>query len=230
MDDFYILHSFDFFGTFVFAISGALIAYEQRRGGFRAAFYAALTALGGGTMRDLLLAHKPVFWVRSPAYLWIAIAGGLLTFVLAQFARLQREKLWFAEILSLGIFSIVGTQIAISIMPSTSWLDWLIPPLMGLLTAVGGGMVRDVIDGEIPFVMQHPDYAFASFTSGSLYRLLMTAHIPAIYAISGAIAIAFLFISSPLRNLVLIRKPVRQMRGRTMSYKSTGYKTKYRSF
>ena len=76
----YMLHGFDLFGTVVFAMGGALVASKERDNWLVAIVYAVLTALGGGTVRDLLLGQHPVFWIRSPLYLVLAIAVGLATF------------------------------------------------------------------------------------------------------------------------------------------------------
>lgn len=202
-----LLYTLDLFGTIVFAASGALIAREQRRNGCYAVLYAVLTAVGGGTLRDILLA-EPVFWVRSPLYLWLAATVGLLIYTLSTTVRIRRQHLWVADTLSLAIFSIVGTQVLVAspAFTPTSLAHWILPPLMGLLTGVGGGLVRDIIVGEPPMVMQGYSLALASLMSGSLYVLLTGAHVPSLYVMGIAIAAAFLCLPIPA-HLIVKRLP-----------------------
>ena len=202
-----VLHTLDLFGTVVFAASGALIAHEQRRNGFLAVFYAALTALGGGSIRDIVLRRHPVFWVRSPAYLWLSGAVGLLTFGLAKVTPLHRKQLWFADTISLAVFTIVGAQVVMSspALAPVTLFHWGIPLLMGLMTGVGGGVMRDVLGGRTPYVIKHPSYPLASLIGASVYCLLVRVQAPAICAIGGAIATVILILSTPAQGIVKLR-------------------------
>lgn len=192
-----LLHTLDFLGTIVFAASGALLAAEQNRNGFSVLLYSVFTALGGGTIRDLLLAHDSVFWVRSPAYLWLASTTSILTLLLVKVTRIRRYQLQIADDLSLAIFTLVGAHLTIQSSPfvTTSWLHWIIPPLMGLLTSVGGGMMRDVLGGQTPLLMKRPSDAVTALIGGSFYSLLISIQ-PSIqhsgpWAIIGSLTLTF---------------------------------------
>ncbi|MEL7352843.1 MAG: TRIC cation channel family protein [Cyanobacteria bacterium P01_A01_bin.116] len=198
----HLIYTLDVLGTIIFAASGALIAYEQQQNGLSAVLYAVLTALGGGTIRDMLLSQQPVFWIQSPAYLFLASAVGLLTFMLATTPPLRLSSLWLADAASLAAFSIVGTQVMLrspAFVP-LSFLHWIMPPLMGMITSVGGGFTRDIISQSIsprvPFVMKHPHYALCALITGSIYCLLsiLLAIVQAsdTYAILGAMTISLL--------------------------------------
>ena len=198
-----LLHSFDLFGTIVFASIGALVAYEQQRNSLSALLYAALTALGGGTIRDVLLGQQPVFWMRSPLYLHLALTSGLLTFVLAHHTTLKKEHFWLADGISLAIFTVVGIQstpVALSTALFLKPLSCVLPLLLGLITGVAGGLMRDVIAHKTPCVLQTPSFAIASLTGGSLYLFLIGLQLPEIIAVLGAIAAVLLVLTLSNRS------------------------------
>lgn len=171
----YLLHSFDLFGTAVFAMGGALVASKERNNWFVAVVYAVLTALGGGTVRDLLLGQHPVFWMRSPLYLILAIAVGLATFYTSKIIRLRQQHCWLADIISLAIFTVVGAQVTLNSASHISLstpMYLTLPPLMGLLTGTGGGIIRDLLGSRSPHFIQDPHPALNSLIGGSLYSLL----------------------------------------------------------
>lgn len=183
------LYTLDLFSTAVFAASGALVAREQHRNSLTAVGYAILTAVGGGTLRDILL-RQPIFWTKAPVYFLLAMSVGLFIFVFSAFARLRRRQLWLVDGIGLATFTIIGTQhvlqlpIAVALSPLMRWL----PPTMGLMTGVGGGIVRDLLSQQMPYVMKHPGYAVASFTGGSVYYVLTSLQVSKFVAIGGAIA------------------------------------------
>ncbi|NEQ50680.1 MAG: hypothetical protein F6K11_11185 [Leptolyngbya sp. SIO3F4] len=185
----HLLYTLDLFGTIVFASSGALIAREQKRSWVVALFYALLTAVGGGTMRDILLEKSSIFWLRNPGYIGLAATVGLLTFLLAGMTPLRREQFWLADIVSLAIFTVIGAQVAVesSIFGPTTSSYWLMPPLMGLLTSVGGGIVRDLSGARIPYVVQDPCYSLSSLAGGSVYMMLIGVQVASSLAIGGTI-------------------------------------------
>lgn len=201
-----MLYTLDLFSTIVFAMTGALIAREQRRNGFSAVLFALLTAVGGGTIRDILLGQQPVFWIRMPVYLGLASIVGLLTFGLVVWMPLYREQLWWADAISVAVFTVVGTQVALqtSAFVPTSYLSWCIPPLMGLITGFGGGLVRDLVADQMPGVMKDPSDAMISLGSGGLYMLLNRFHI------LGAGSIVVVVASSMIvfRHLLTVKRRV----------------------
>jgi len=197
---YHLLHSFDLLGTIVFASMGALMAYDQRLNGLTALLYAGLTALGGGTLRDILLGQQPVFWMRSPTYLFLSLIAGATTFILAHYIRLRREYFYVADALSLAVFTIVGIQVTLTAFDTpvadlfSRPLIFVLPMLMGLMTGVAGGLIRDVIAAQPPYVLQQPVCAIASLISGSIYLAFARSQIPEVTAIMSAIAAAILIL------------------------------------
>jgi len=162
--------------------------------------YAGLTALGGGTLRDLLLA-RTIFWVRSPTYLFITLFASSLTLLLSLTVITSpsafQKHLWLPDIISLAIFTVVGTQVAMQQTLSTAYgtcqsaglpLSWLFPSLIGVLTGLGGGFLRDLLRRHKPFAIQHLRYPLASLAGGSVYQLSQQLPIPNAFAVGLTVA------------------------------------------
>ncbi|MGD8429700.1 MAG: trimeric intracellular cation channel family protein [Ectothiorhodospiraceae bacterium] len=161
------IHALDLFGVAVFAISGALAAGQKRLDLFGVVVLAVVTAVGGGSIRDLLLGATPVFWVQGPEYVIIAGVCGLGTVAYAAIARLPSGALPVADAVGLGAFTVLGTQktLAMGFPP-------LIAVVMGVLTGVAGGMIRDLLSGEIPLILRREIYATAALSGAVVIVLL----------------------------------------------------------
>ncbi len=160
-----LLYWIDLFGVFVFGLSGALAA--DRRGMDLFGFLAIglLPAIGGGTVRDIVL-DAPVFWVQDPIYLWLILAAALLTFVAAPYIhRVERALLW-ADAVGLSAFCVAGAAKAYNLTQSPT-----IAVAMGVVTAVLGGIIRDVVCNEIPLVLRQDIYATAAFAGALVFVL-----------------------------------------------------------
>ena len=159
-----ILYVLDLFGTAVFAVSGALAAGRRRMDLFGALVIAAVTAVGGGTVRDLLLDRHPVFWMEDLRYLAVIAGAGGLTFAYTSVFRPPRQSLEVADAFGLAVFAVVGARVT---------LDVGAPPvivvLMSATTATVGGMVRDVLCDETPLILRKEIYATAALAGGALY-------------------------------------------------------------
>jgi uncharacterized membrane protein YeiH len=178
-----VLYVLDLFGTAVFAVSGALAAGRRRLDLFGALVIAAVTAVGGGTVRDLLLDRHPVFWIADLSYLGVIAGAGGLTFVYTSFFRPPRQLLEVADAFGLAVFSVVGARVAI---------DMGAPPaivvIMSATTATVGGMVRDVLCDETPLILRREIYATAALVGGGLYLGLRTASVAG--PVASAVTIA----------------------------------------
>lgn len=157
----------DLFGTAVFAFSGVLMAGRLRMDGFGVIVLAAVTAIGGGTIRDLIIGADSVFWITDSLYLWVI----LVTALLGQYiAKLPRRLPWYilplADAFGLAIFTIIGTEKALS-----HGTSGMVAVVMGVITGVAGGMIRDVLAREVPMVLQREIYATACILGGVLYTL-----------------------------------------------------------
>ncbi len=168
-----MLYFLDLFGVAVFAVTGALAAGEKRMDLFGVVVLALATALGGGTLRDVILGAYPLFWISNPTYIFVGTAVAVLTFVMARSVRPPAKALKFADAFGLAVFTVIGTGKAISLGVPGS-----IAVIMGVMTGVAGGIIRDMLSGEIPLVLKAEIYATASLC-GALTFAILTRHFPA---------------------------------------------------
>ncbi|WP_187261945.1 trimeric intracellular cation channel family protein [Pontibacter beigongshangensis] len=161
---------FEFLGTFVFAMSGALAVGEkgQEHDWFGASFIGFVTAIGGGSLRDVLLGSYPLVWVQDVRLLYIILAGivsaGLFYPVVV---KLKRTFQLF-DTLGIALFTIVGTEKAISLGFSAE-----VAVIMGMFSAVMGGVLRDMLTNEIPVLFRKEIYASACMMGAIIYLVLM---------------------------------------------------------
>jgi len=160
----------DLFGVAVFAITGSLAAGKKRMDFFGVVVLATVTALGGGTLRDLVLGSGPVFWVSAPVYLLVAVATAIVTFFLVRFFGLSLKLLSVADAFGLAVFTVLGTQKALDMGISPG-----IAVVMGVMTGVVGGMIRDVLSGEIPLILRREIYATASLCGAVTFCVVSVA-------------------------------------------------------
>lgn len=162
------------FAVAVCAISGVLAAEGRRMDLFGVLVLALVTAVGGGTIRDLCLGAEPVFWVQDPSYVTTALVVALITFVAARFVDMPHRVLLVADAFGLALFGIVGTEKAL-----TMGAPGLVAIMMGVITGVAGGILRDVLRREVPWVFNREVdlYATAVFF-GALTLLLLKQWLP----------------------------------------------------
>lgn len=159
-------------GVFVFAVSGGLLAARKNLDIFGFVVLAFMPACAGGTLRDLLL-DVPVFWLSEPINLWLTLAAAIVCFVGHRWlGRVMPVLVWF-DAVGLSVFAALGTA---------KTLDLGFPPIiavfMGVVTAVAGGLVRDVIANEVPLVLEREVYALAAVV-GSVAVVLSIGIAPA---------------------------------------------------
>ena len=171
-DAFYLL---DYFGLAVFAISGALLAAERCQTLVTFLFFAVVTEVGGGIMRDLLIG-APVFWVHKNLTLAICLAAGLAVWLTARQRWNERGLLWF-DVLGLAAYSAYGASkaLAYGVAPIPAFV-------MGVLTACAGGIIRDVLAGEPSILMRPEIYVTAAALSSALFVTLTVAGLAALPA------------------------------------------------
>jgi uncharacterized membrane protein YeiH len=165
---------FDLLGVGVFAVSGALAAVRKRLDLLGVVVIAMVTAIGGGTTRDLLL-DRAVFWTTQPRYLYVILASALLTVIWTRRFRSPGRALAIADALGLALFGISGAQIAERV-----GLAGIICVIMGTITGVAGGMIRDVLTTEIPMVIRR----------GQIYATAAIAGIVAYLLLKGSVGLA----------------------------------------
>lgn len=187
INDVSYLYVLDLLGTFVFAISGLLTAAEKRFDLFGAAVISLVTALGGGTIRDVLIGCHPVGWMTDLNYLYAVLAGIALAWLFKKHIERLRRTLFLFDTIGIGIFTIVGLQktLGFDVAP-------VIAVIMGTTSAVFGGVVRDILTGEIPLIFRKEIYATACLLGGLLYLFLSSFPGSAEWAVS--ITIGFIII------------------------------------
>jgi uncharacterized membrane protein YeiH len=151
-------------GSLAFGLSGLLEAARKKFDIVGMVMVAALAAFGGGTLRDILLDRRPLFWVQNEIAIWVTLIGCvlILTFVRRAHLELTERAMQWPDALGLGVFAAGGTQIALN-----SGAPMLIAAVMGVITAVFGGVLRDVVVNEIPRAFNdHQPYAVLAFAGG----------------------------------------------------------------
>ena len=195
------LRVLEMLGVAVFAISGALAAGRKSLDLLGVVVIAVVTAVGGGTLRDLLLDRHPIFWIADPLYVIVITFAALATVVWTRRLRPPVNTLVIADALGLALFSISGAQIA-----QQAGLSPPIVVLLGTMTGTAGGMIRDVLTAEIPMILRPVMelYATAAIAGIALYLALEALGVPrAPAAVAGMVFIAGLRFAAILRNLKL---------------------------
>jgi uncharacterized membrane protein YeiH len=155
-------------GVAVFAISGALAAGRKSLDWLGVAVIAMVTAIGGGTVRDVLLERHPIFWIARPEFLIVCLAATAITLLYVRMRVPPFRALFVADALGLAFFTIGGVQIA-----EQTGLSGLLALLMGVITGVVGGVTRDVLLAEIPLILRRGQlYATSAIVGAALYLLL----------------------------------------------------------
>jgi uncharacterized membrane protein YeiH len=156
----------DWVGTLAFALSGALLGMHKQFDLFGVLFLSFVAAVVGGTARDLLIGAVPPVAITDIHYFLISIAGGLITFWwYPRVATLQRQILLF-DAVGLALFAVIGAQKAIDYD-----INPLMAAIMGMITGIGGGMTRDVLARDVPFVLCGDLYAVAALAAGTTVSL-----------------------------------------------------------
>lgn len=181
-----ILYWLDLLGVAVFAVSGALAAGRAGLDLLGVLVIASFTAIGGGTVRDLLLDRHPIFWVRDPTYLAVIGVTALATVAYVGWFPPPGDTLLVADALGLALFAMSGAQIA-----EGARLSPIIVVLMGTMTGVAGGVFRDVLSARLPLLLQRDIYATAAIAGISLYLLLQSIGLRRSWAfVTGLVAVA----------------------------------------
>jgi uncharacterized membrane protein YeiH len=167
-----ILYLLSLFGVAVFAASGALAAGRKGLDLIGVVVISGVTAIGGGTIRDLLLDRHPIFWIADPLQLLVILGAAGLTLLYVRFRRPPWTALLVADALGLALFAISGAQVA-----EQQGHPGIIVVLMGTITGSAGGVLRDVLLGEVPLLLRNTEvlYATAAIAGVTVYLLAETA-------------------------------------------------------
>jgi uncharacterized membrane protein YeiH len=191
-----VMGGLDWVGTLAFALSGALVGVRKGFDLFGVLFLSFVVAVVGGIARDLLIGAVPPVAVTDIHYFLISVAGGLATFWwFPRVAKLHRQILLF-DAVGLALFAVIGAQKAID-YGINSWMA----AILGMITGIGGGMTRDVLAGDVPFVLRGDLYALAALAAGATVSLGHTLGLaPFAPMLLGAVICVFLRIMALYRG------------------------------
>jgi uncharacterized membrane protein YeiH len=177
---------FDLLGTLAFAISGALAAIGKRFDPFGVFILALVTAVGGGSLRDILIGRQPVIWMTDLSYMLAIILGTLVAFIFHSRMKYLSKSLFLFDAIGLGIFTIVGTEIGLQ-----ADFHPMISISLGTLSAAFGGVIRDTLSNEVPVIFRKEIYATASIAGGLAFVLLQSTGLEqsVIYVLTTAVVI-----------------------------------------
>ena len=178
MDIIYIL---DLIGTAAFAASGAWVGVRKRMDLFGVLVLGVVTAVGGGTLRDLLLGDIPPFSLKNEVYIYIAIAIATVVFINRRRFELFEKPLLYFDAIGLGTFVVIGTTKALDFQ-----MGLLGAVLMGVMTGTAGGVMRDVLANQVPLILRREIYASACIAGGTL--LVVLEHLGAARAVAALLA------------------------------------------
>jgi uncharacterized membrane protein YeiH len=162
----------DMIGTFVFAISGTLAASNQRFDVFGAIVIAFVTAVGGGTLRDVLIGSHPVAWMQDLRYLYVILSAVLCSYFFKRYILKLRKTMFLFDTIGIGLFTILGLQKTLEM-----GLSPIIALMMGTVSAVFGGVIRDILCNLVPLIFRKEVYATACIAGGLLF-LLLSKYLP----------------------------------------------------
>lgn len=170
------------------AASGAIMGMRRRMDVFGVCVVGTVTALGGGSIRDMLLGHYPLGWVAHPEYLFFTVGAALSAAYLVRFMHRVRMAFLLLDALGLVAFAIIGCDVAASVGVHPS-----IVVLMGMVTGICGGLLRDVLCNQVPLVLRRDMYASVALATGTLYVLLQRYGVGHDHATGIALVTGFLF-------------------------------------
>jgi uncharacterized membrane protein YeiH len=161
------IYMFDLLGTFSFAVSGAFSAIKKKMDVFGVLVVALFTAVGGGTVRDLLIGKGPVIWLLDMNYLYVTIFSVFTVFLMRKHLYKYTQPLFLFDSLGIATCTVIGVQKTMALGMSP-----VVAIIMGTVSAVFGGIIRDLLCNEIPLVLQREIYATACMIGGFQYLLL----------------------------------------------------------
>ena len=157
----------DLIGTLAFAISGALVSIDKKMDLFGVFIITFVTALGGGTLRDVMIGRTPVGWMHNIDYIYVIITGFIVTLLFKQLIEKFKIYLFIFDTIGLGVFTLIGLEKGINI-----GLHPIICIALGTMTACFGGVIRDILCAEIPVIFKKEIYATICILGGIVFFIL----------------------------------------------------------
>lgn len=181
-----MLYTIDILGTIAFAISGVLVAINKRMDLFGILIIAFVTAVGGGTLRDIMIGDTPVSWMRDITYTYVILTSAIVAILLRNKIDYLRTSLLLFDTIGIGLYTLVGIEKGINV-----GLHPIICIALGTITASFGGVMRDILCNEIPVIFRKEIYATACILGGIAYFLLSELPIEnnIVFVIAGIVVI-----------------------------------------
>lgn len=181
---FYII---DILGTIAFAISGALVAFNKKMDLFGVLIIGFVAAVGGGTLRDLLIGDTPVSWMKDITYTYVIVVSIFFAIIFRSKINYLRTSLFLFDTIGIGLYTLVGIEKGIN-----AELHPAICIALGTITASFGGVIRDILSNEIPIIFRKEIYATACILGGVTYFVLVQfpIHSNIVYIVAGIVVIA----------------------------------------
>jgi uncharacterized membrane protein YeiH len=186
--EFNLITLIDILGTFSFAVAGAFAAMDKKLDPFGVLIISFATAIGGGTIRDLLLGRLPVAWLSNSTAIWVILTGTLSAMFFSGILKKFDRMLFYFDAMGLGLFTMIGIKTGIDQQLSPG-----ICIMLGTITGCFGGVLRDVLLNNIPLIFHKEIYASASILGGIVYFLLSHTEISVGYAYLISILTVFSF-------------------------------------
>ena len=158
----------DILGTISFAISGALVAMNKRMDPFGVLIIAFVTAVGGGTLRDVMIGIEPVSWMKNMTFVYVIISSAVFAVIFRKRISYLRKSLFLFDTIGIALYTVVGVETGL-----VAGLHPLICIALGTMTACFGGVIRDILCNEIPVIFRKEIYATACILGGLTYFLLL---------------------------------------------------------
>lgn len=182
-----MFHFLDIIGTMAFAMSGALTAMSKKLDPFGVFIIAFVTAVGGGTLRDVLIGRTPVGWMLDLKYVYVIFIGFVLAIIFRKKLDKLRKSLFLFDTIGLGVFTLIGLEKGLEI-----GLHPVICVALGTMTACFGGVIRDILCNEIPVIFRREIYATLCIVGGVLFFILRSMNLEndLLYLLSSSIIIS----------------------------------------
>lgn len=192
-----LLFVLDYLGVAVFAVTGALAASRKQLDIVAFCFFGIAAGIGGGTLRDLLLGAVPVFWIRNPTYIVVAVAASVVIYFVAHlfYENWSRYRLLlWADAVGMAAYAVMGASKA-----HAAGAPFVPAVIMGGMTAAFGGVIRDVLAGEPSVILRREIYITAAFAGAAVHLGLLGLDLPFWTAALTGTAVAFLIRAGALR-------------------------------
>lgn len=187
-----LVYILDILGTLAFAISGALVASDQKLDLFGVIIIAFVTAVGGGTLRDILIGDTPVSWMKNLTFVYVIFGATIFAILFKSKIDYLRTSLFLFDTIGIGLYTVVGVEKGI-----TAGLHPIICIALGTMSACFGGVIRDILCNEIPVIFRKEVYATACIVGGLSYFLIRKLPIDnnIVFIISGLVVIVIRLIA-----------------------------------